>query len=129
MAATISLPSARVPDQHGAFVDGHAVAREPGAGNVVGAVDRPDRDAGEIGGDHGGRVQMRDGPVPGIGQHGFDVDGQFVGNAVAVEFTGAPALPSNPMRRMSLGRVNATPASVSLRHRMSRRSSSTRRLR
>ena len=29
---------------------------------------------------------MRDGPMLRIGQHGFDVDGQFVGDAVSVEF-------------------------------------------
>jgi hypothetical protein len=29
---------------------------------------------------------MRDRPVPRVGQHRFDVDGQFVGDAVSVEF-------------------------------------------
>ena len=78
-----------VSDQHRTFIDRYTTAREPGPGNVVGPVDRPDRDAGEIGRDDGGRMQMRHRPVLRVGQHGFDVDGKFVGDPIPVQFSGS----------------------------------------
>ena len=83
------LAQHRVSDQHRTFVDRHAAARKPGSGNVVGPVDRSDGDAGEIGGDDGGWMQMCNRPMSWIGQHRLDVDGEFVGDPIPVQFSGS----------------------------------------